>query len=132
MIQLVLFDDGRLDGHTVVVPAGYIGSEVTHHGTAADDEVLQGLVQSVTHVDITVGEGRAVMENKGWEILVLLQQCIIKIGLIPPIQHAGFAVGQTGLHREVGLWCDDRVFVIHWMIASIENNNNNKHAFVPG
>ena len=45
LVQLLLGClDGTLDGQAVVVPAGDVGGVVAHHGVAADDEVLQGLV----------------------------------------------------------------------------------------
>ena len=38
----------------MVVPAGDVGGVIAHHGMTADDEVLEGLIQGVTHVDIAV------------------------------------------------------------------------------
>ena len=117
-VQLVLLDDGRLNGHTVVVPAGDIGGVEAHHGMAADDKVLQGLVQGVTHVDVAVGEGRAVVENEGGQILVLFQHLRIKTFLIPPLQHTRLPVGKTGLHGEIGFWGDNGVLIVHGKITS--------------
>ena len=64
VVQLVLLDDGGLDGHTVVVPAGDIGGIVAAHRVHAGDKVLQGLVQGVAHVQRAVGERRAVVEGE--------------------------------------------------------------------
>ena len=44
VVQLVLLDDGGLDGHAVVVPAGDVGGVVAAHGVHTGDEVLEGLV----------------------------------------------------------------------------------------
>ena len=54
VVQLVLLDDGGLDGHTVVVPAGDIGGIVPPHGGGAGDEVLDGLVQGMAHMQVAV------------------------------------------------------------------------------
>ena len=54
VVELLLLDDGALDGHAVVVPAGDIGDIAAAHHIAAVDKVLQGLVQRVTHMDISV------------------------------------------------------------------------------
>ena len=54
VVELVLLDDGRLDGHTVVVPAGDIGGIVPPHGGGAGDEVLDGLVQGMAHMQVAV------------------------------------------------------------------------------
>ncbi len=112
-VELVFLDDGRLDGHAVVVPAGNVGGVVTLHGMGANNEVLQGLVEGVTHVDIAVGEGRAIVQNEGLLILVLFQHEVIDVLLFPVAQHTGFAVGQTCLHGEGSLRGDNGVFVLH-------------------
>ena len=79
VVELLLFDDGRLDGHAVVIPAGDEGGVVAAHGIGADDEVLQGAVQGVAHVGRTVGEGRAVVQGEQGLAFVLLQQLIVHL-----------------------------------------------------
>ena len=113
VVELALFDDGGLNGQTVIVPAGNVGSVIAHHGVAADDEVLQGLIQGVTHVDVAVAEGRAVMQHEGGEILVLFQHSLVEVLLLPAAEHTRLPGGQTRLHGEIGFRCDDRVFIIH-------------------
>ena len=114
--------DGALDGQTVVIPAGNVGGVVAGHGLGTDDEILQGLVQCVAHVDIAVGEGRAIVQNEGGQILILLQQCVVQILLFPALQHAGLTGRQAGLHGEAGLGGDDCVLVFHWNIPPLENS----------
>ncbi|MPN40284.1 hypothetical protein SDC9_187820 [bioreactor metagenome] len=53
-VYLVLFDDGALDGHAVVVPAGGVRRQVAAHGEAAVDEILEYLVHGGAHVNIAV------------------------------------------------------------------------------
>ena len=102
VVQLLLLDDGALNGHAVVVPAGDVGGIVAPHGVGADDEVLDGLVQGVTHVDVAVGEGRAVVEGEAGMAFVLLQQLVIKIRFLPLFQHVRLPLGQAGTHGEIG------------------------------
>ena len=64
VVELVLLDDRGLDGHAVVVPAGHVGRVIAAHGLLADDEVLEGLIERVAHVDVAVGERRAVVQNE--------------------------------------------------------------------
>jgi len=97
----------------VVVPAGDVGGVIAHHGVAADDEILQRLIQGVTHVDVAVAEGRAVMQHEGGEILVLFQHGLIEVLLLPAAEHTRLPGGQTRLHGEIGFRCDDRVLIIH-------------------
>ena len=133
LVQLLLGGlDGTLNGQTVVVPAGDVGGVVAHHGVGADDEVLQGLIQGVTHVDIAVGEGRAVVKHEPGQILVLFQHGIVEILLLPTLQHSGLSVGKTGLHGEVRLRGDDGVFVFHWIsyLHTICGYLNIKNTFV--
>ena len=113
VVELVLLDDGRLDGHAVVVPAGNIGRVVAAHGVGADDEVLEGLVQRVPHVQVAVGEGRAVVQDEGGLALVLLEQQVVDVDLVPVLEHGRLTLRQPGAHGKIGLWCDDGVFVIH-------------------
>ena len=113
MVELVFLDDGRFDGHTVVVPARSIGGVVAPHGIGTDDEILQRLVQGVPHVNIAVGEGRAVMQNERGLALILFQQKGIDIDFVPVFQHTRLTGRQTGTHREVGLRGDDGIFIIH-------------------
>ena len=112
-VELVLLDDGGLDGHTVVVPAGDVGGVKAPHGPGADDEVLEGLVQGVAHVDVAVGEGRAVVEHEAGLARVALPQLGIDVDLVPFGQHSGLPLGQPAPHGEGGVGGDDGVFVVH-------------------
>ena len=113
VVQLVLLDDGGLDGHAVVIPAGDIGGVVAPHGVHTGDEVLQGLVQGVAHVQRAVGERRAVMEGEQGLALVLLQQLVIEVDLLPVLQHVRLALGQAGAHGKAALGHVQRLFVFH-------------------
>ena len=112
-VELVLLDDGALDGHAVVVPAGDIGGVIAPHGIGAGDEVLDGLVQGVAHVQAAVGEGGAVVQGEAGLALVLLQHLVVQVHIVPALEHPGLPVGQTGPHGEVGLGQVDGLVVIH-------------------
>ena len=53
-VDLILLENCRLDGHTVVIPAGYVGDLVSRHRFILVDKVLDGLIEGVTHVDVSV------------------------------------------------------------------------------
>ena len=117
LVQLLLgCFDGTLNGQAVVIPAGHIGGVEAHHSVAADDKVLQSLVQRMTHVNEAVAEGRAIVENEGGQILVLFQHQLVKLLFIPAVQHTRFTVGKTGFHRKVCFWRNDCIFIIHWKL----------------
>ena len=111
--ELLLLDDGALDGHTVVIPAGDIGGVIAPHGVHTGDEVLQGLVQGVTHVQRAVGERRAVVQREQGLALVLLQQLVVEVDLLPVLEHLRLPLGQARPHGEVGLGQIDGLVVIH-------------------
>ncbi len=119
VVELVLLDDGGLDGHTVVIPAGNVGRIVAAHGLGADDEVLEGLVQRVTHVDIAVGERRAVMQDELGLSGILFAQLGIDVDLVPGFQHARLTHRQSAAHGEIGLWGDDGGFVVHGLYSFV-------------
>ena len=113
VVQLVLLDDGGLDGHTVVVPAGDIGGIVAPHGIHTGDKVLQGLVQGVTHVQRAVGERRAVVQREQGLALVLLQQLVVEVDLLPVLEHIRLALGQARPHGKAALGHIQCLFVLH-------------------
>ena len=113
VVQLVLLDDGGLDGHAVVIPAGDIGGVVAPHSIHTGDEVLQGLVEGVAHVQRAVGERRAVVQGEQGLALVLLQQLVIEVDLLPVLQHVRLALGQAGPHGKAALGHVQRLFVFH-------------------
>ena len=119
-IELVLLDDGALDGHTVVVPAGDIGGVVAPHGVAAGNEVLDGLVQGVTHVQGAVRERRAVVQGEAGLALVLLQQLMIQVQLLPVLEHLRLPLGQARPHGKAALGHVQRLFVLHVLPPSMK------------
>ena len=111
-VELVLFDDGALYGHTVVVPAGYIHSVKTVHHLIFIDKILENLVHGCSHVDIVVAERRAVMKNIFGQTLVLLSDHFVKAHLLIVLEHSGLSVGQTRSHRKIGRGQIKRFIVI--------------------
>ena len=97
----------------MVIPAGDIGGVIAPHGVHTSDEVLQGLVQGVTHVQRAVGERRAVMEGEQGLALVLLQQLVIEVDLLPVLQHIRLALGKASPHGKAALGHVQRLFVFH-------------------
>ena len=102
-VQLVLLDDGRLDGHAVVVPAGDVGHAVALHGLGLVDEVLEDLVERSAHMNVAVGEGRAVVKQEGRLLCALGQHGVVKIHLLPVAQGLGLALGEVRPHGKFGL-----------------------------
>ena len=113
VVELLLLDNGALDGHAVVIPTGDIGGIVAAHGIAAGDKVLQRLIQRVAHVDVAVGKRRAVVQAEQGLALVLFQQLVVKVQLLPVCQHIRLALGQTGAHGKAAFGHVQCLFVFH-------------------
>ena len=52
------------DGQAVAVPAGNVRRASAEHGLRFHDDVFENFVERRAHVDVAVGEGRAVVQNK--------------------------------------------------------------------
>ena len=59
-------------------------------------------IEGVAHVNIAVGEGRAVMEIEAGLTLVLLEHLIVYVQLFPIFEHFRLSLGETGTHGKVG------------------------------
>ena len=64
-------DDFKFDRQAVAVPAGDVGGKVSGHGLGFDDHVLENFVEGCAHMDVAIGEGRAVMKNERRGVLFL-------------------------------------------------------------
>ena len=100
MVQLVLLDDGRLDGHAVVIPTGNDGNAIAAHGLVLVDKVLEHLIECSTHVNIAIGERRTVVQNESGLVRVLRLQARIQIHILPVLEHFGLALRQICAHCE--------------------------------
>ena len=103
VVELLLLDDGALDGHTVVVPAGDVGGVVATHRIASGDKVLDGLIKCVSHVDVAVTERRSVVQVKQGLALVFLEHFVVDVKLLPVGEHLRLTLGQTRSHGKIGL-----------------------------
>ena len=72
-----------LNGETMAVPARNIRGIKTRHLLGADDYILEDFVDGMPNVEMAVGIGRAVMENKGGPALGCGPDFLIKAHLLP-------------------------------------------------
>ena len=116
VVQLVFLDDGGFDGHSVVVPAGDVGGVVPPHGVGPGDDVLDGLVHGRSHVDGPVGERGAVVEVEEGLALVLFEELVVDVLVLPALEHLRLPLGQSRPHGEVGLRQADGFVVVHFVL----------------
>ena len=111
-VELLLFDDGGLYRHAVVVPAGGVRRPVARHVLIADDEILEALVESMAHVKMSVRERRTVVQNERRAPLVLLEDLLIETDIVPFLQHVRLSFRKAGTHGEICLRQVDRGVII--------------------
>ena len=112
-LYLLVLQNGGLDGQAVGVPAGYIGGAPAGHVAVLDDHILEDLVQGGADVDVAVGVGRAVVEDKGGLALVALHHLVVEVVVIHLLEHLRLPLGQARPHGEVGLGQVDGLVVVH-------------------
>ena len=95
------------------VPAGNIGGLKAGHVPVLDNDVLQDLVHGRADVDIAVGVGRAVVEDKPGLTGVPADHGVIEVFPVHFPQHVGLPLGQARPHGEVSLGQMDGLVVIH-------------------
>jgi hypothetical protein len=91
-----------LDRQAVAVPARDVRRAEPAHGLVAQDGVLQELVEGGADVDVAVGEGRTVVQDEGRLAGGAGLDLAVEALALPVGDPDGFALGQTGPHREIG------------------------------
>ena len=113
----VLFFDLPFNRQAMTVPAGNIVGVLAKHGLRPVDHVLENLVQRVPNVKLAIGIGRAVMENKRLGIGTGFAETAIDINLLPASQNLRLFFRQPSPHREVGLWQEHCLFIVHHKLS---------------
>ena len=99
-ILAVGFLDLDFDRHAVAVPARRIGRVEARQRFAFDDDVFEDFVDRVAKVNIAVGVGRPVVQNKFRPAFARFANALIQLIGLPRCDPAGLALGQIALHRE--------------------------------
>ena len=102
LLRAELAIDLQLDRQAVAVPAGKVRRVEAKHVVRLDDEVLEDLVERVTHVDLAVGVRRPVVQQVLRGALAGRANPAVKVHRVPAGH--GFRLGrlQVRLHRESG------------------------------
>ena len=101
-VETQSFDGALFNGETVGVPAGDVGALIPGHGAVFEDDVFQDFIQSVTQMDIAVGVGRAVVENKGFFAFSVFQRFVVDVFFFPLFDDARFLFGEVAAHGKLG------------------------------
>ena len=104
--------DLMLDRLAVAVPTGDIGNLIALHHPVAVDHVLGDLVHGVADVDRAVGVRRTVVQHELLVTLVLLQNLLVDLVVLPVLESLGLGLGKTGTHGKTGLGQIHRLLVL--------------------
>lgn len=97
---------------TVTVPARGIRGVIAHLALGLHDEVLEYLIERVTYVDGTIGIGRTIVKHEWLIVLVLLENLLIEVHVLPLLQTKRLALGKSRAHGEIRLREIHRTLVI--------------------
>ena len=62
------------------------------------DEILEDFVQGVSHMNVAVGEGRAVVQNEEGLACRTLKHAAVKVHILPILEHLRLTLGQLRTH----------------------------------
>ena len=90
---LHVFQQLMLDGQAMAIPTGDIQGIKTLHGLVFDDHVLEDLVKRVADMDMAIGIGRPVVQNKRRRPFALLADTLIDLVILPAGQDLRLFLG---------------------------------------
>ena len=104
--------DIQFDRQTVAIPPRDIRRIKTIQGSGLDDNILENLVHRVTQMQVAIGIGRAVVQDKFGATGTCLANLFIQAHFLPFFQALGLALGQAGFHRKCRFGQIQCVFVV--------------------
>ena len=96
----VLFLHLQFNRQTMAIPARHVGRVKASQDFAFDDYVLENFVYRVANMNIAIGIGWAVVQNKLGAAFCSLTDFLIKFFFLPNFKHARFTLGKIATHRE--------------------------------
>ena len=94
----VQFFHHHFNRQPVAIPTGHIRRVKARQRFAADNDVFQNFVYRVSNVNVAVGIGRAIVQNKFGATLGDLAQFLIAFFVLPLLHPSGFAFGKIAAH----------------------------------
>ena len=107
-----LLFDLVLNGLTMAVPSRDVGGLIALHGLIAVDDVLRDLVHGMTDVNRAVCIRRSIVQDELLVSLVLFQNLLIDLVVLPVLETLGLGLGKTGAHGKTGLGQVHGLFVL--------------------
>ena len=92
-----------LDGLAMAIPTGDIRGLIALHCLIAVDDVLGDLVHGMADVNRAVSIRRTIVQDELLVSLVLFQNLLIDLVVLPVLETLGLGLGKTGTHGKTGL-----------------------------
>ena len=108
----VFFLDLPFDRKPVAVPARNVRRVTPKQRLRADDHVFQHVVERVADVHVAVRVGRAIVKDELFAAFPLGAEALVEIQPLPARKPFRLCIGESGLHREIGLRQEDGVAVV--------------------
>ncbi|VTR68162.1 hypothetical protein DESC_70002 [Desulfosarcina cetonica] len=106
------------DGQAVAVPARHVGGIEPGHLPGADDDILENLVQRRADMNMAVGIGRTVVQDKSRPTFGRLADALVQLGAFPGAELFGLLLGKVGFHGKAGMGKIQGLLVIHRCLRS--------------
>src|SRR4029077_14466933 len=90
-----------LDWQAMAVPTRDVRSAFAEHRLRFHYKILEDFVERGAHVNVTVCEWRAVMQNEELSALPRFLNLLVKAILLPAPEHFRLARGKVRLHRKL-------------------------------
>jgi hypothetical protein len=101
------------DGESMAVPSGNVGDAMAFFDRHPVDDILKDLVEGMSHMEVSVGIGRSVMEDEHRTVLQGFFHLSIEIPRLPLFEIPLFLLGEVGLHGEIGFGEVESLFEFH-------------------
>ena len=102
------------NGQAVAIPARHITRVHALELSRFDDHVLEHFVHRMTNVELTVGVGRTVVQDKLGCAAAGLPKLVIESGFVPRLDPCRFTFWQIAPHREGRVWQVQGIAVVAW------------------
>ena len=111
-VLAVLLLDLVLDRQAMAIPTRDVRRIVSGKRTRLDDDVLENLIDRVPNMDVAVGIGRSVVQDKLRPSLGCGANALVEFALLPLDNPRRLSLGEIAAHRKCGIGKIEGVLVV--------------------
>src|SRR5690606_11102838 len=95
-----------------------IGGIKARQGFTLDDDVLENFIDSMANVNISIGVGRAIMQDEFWATMASGANFFIKLFFMPCFEHPRLPFSKITAHRKGRVGQIECLFIIGHGVSS--------------